>query len=295
MKKKKSFLLQIKGQCNRIFFMDLLLITLGSLFWVISINFLIRPNGFLSGGLTGVAILIDYFIPIPVGAAGFLMNIPIMIWAWRILNRRFVFYTLYSSVVISVLLDVTSGLPGYVGDPFLAAVFAGLIGGIGSGLIIRRRGSGGGVDVVGIIVKKKRGFSVGTVGNIFNITLIAISALIFDIEVAMYTIIFILCTNLAVDKVIAGLSKKYTVMIISKKPDEIKDAIFQHTYRGVTFLQGKGAFSGEEKTVLYCVLNQYDLAALTEILANVDSGALMTATESSDIFERIKRGKRKKC
>lgn len=294
MKKRRSLVTVFKRECNRTVLIDLLLISLGSVLWVLAINGLIRPNGFLSSGLTGLVILFDYFYPLPVGAIVFILNIPILIWAWKVLNRRFVAYTLYSSVLISLLIDLTANMPGYNGDPFLAAVFAGLIGGVGGGVIIRRRGSGGGLDVVGIIIKKKMGYSVGTVGNAFNITLIAVSALIFDLEVAMYTIIFILCTNFAVDKAIAGLSKKYTVMIISQKPDEVKEAIFTHTYRGVTFLHGHGAYSGQEKTVLYCVLNQYDLASLTEALAKVDPGALMTAMESSDIFEKIKKGKPKK-
>ena len=272
---------------SRQFYIDLLLMTLSSLVWALAFNCLIRPNGFLSGGFTGVALIIDYFVPISIGLAVFIMNVPALIWSLKELNKRFMIYTIYCVVLQSLLFDLTAGVPAYSGDPMLAAIFAGLMGGIAGGVIIRQRGSSGGLDIIGIIVKKKFGFSVGTVGNIFNITLILLSSLLFNVEMAMYTIIYILCSNFAVDKTIEGLSKKYTAMILSGKPDEIKQAIYENTYRGLTFLKGEGAFSGTEKTVIYCVLNQFDLAILKDVLYKIDPDVMVTLTESIDIFDRI--------
>ena len=180
-------------------------------------------------------------------------------------------------------------MPSYTNDVLLACIFGGLIAGVGAGLIIRRRGSSGGSDILGIVIKKRYSFSVGTVGIAFNALVIGASVFLYGLEIAMYTLIFIFVCNFATDKTIEGLSKRYTAFIITEKPEEMKKEIFQSVHRGLTFIHGTGAFSGIRRNIIYCVINQYELANLKDILHNVDPNAFMTLTEAKDIYGSFRR------
>lgn len=264
---------------------DLAAITVGSFFWAFALRALIVPNGLLSGGFAGIAIILNNFWPaIPLSIAIYVLNIPALLWALKELNRRFLFYTVFAVTIQALFLALLKNIPYYNGDIMLAAIFAGVLGGIGGGVVIRRSGSSGGTDIIGIIVKKKWGYSVGTVSFVFNIFVLGACAFLYGLEIAMYTIIFIAICSMATDKAIQGISKKYTAMIITRHPDLLKTAIFDRLHRGVTFLHGKGAFSGDQKDIVYCAINQYELAMLKDMLYTIDPDAFMTITETTEIY-----------
>ena len=270
---------------NRGTLMDFLAIILGSALWVFAVDAIVIPNDLLSGGLTGIAIMINYALPVvPVSIMVYALNIPVLLWAIRDITPRFIVYTVFAVTIQSIFLEAFKNLPSYTGDIMLACIFGGLIAGIGAGLIIRYRGSSGGSDVVGIIIKKRFGYSVGTVGNIVNAVIIGLSSILYGLEIAMYTFIFIAVCNLATDKTIEGLSKRYSAMIISEKPRELKDEIFQRVHRGVTFIDGSGAFSGVRRQIIFCVVNQYELATLKEIIHDVDPRAFMSLSETKEVY-----------
>ncbi|HMM06876.1 MAG TPA: YitT family protein [Clostridiales bacterium] len=264
---------------------DLSTIFVGSFLWVVAINALLVPNGLLSSGFTGIAILINNFWPaIPLSVGVYALNIPALLWALKELNKRFLFYTVFAVTVQSLFIQLLENIPTYNGDPMLAAIFAGVLGGIGGGAVIRRSGSSGGTDIIGVIIKKKWGYSIGTVGFIFNIFVLTAGAFLYGLEIAMYTVIFIGISSVATDKAIQGISKRYTAMIITRYPDQMKTAIFDRLHRGVTFLHGKGAFSGDQKDIIYCAINQYELAMLKDLLYTIDPDAFMTITETTEIY-----------
>ncbi|MDO4541505.1 MAG: YitT family protein [Bacillota bacterium] len=265
--------------------LDLLAIALGSSFWVISTICFVMPNSLLSSGLTGIAIMLNYAWPVlPVSAVVYALNIPVLIWARKEINLRFILYTVYAVTLQSIFLEAFKYFPTYTGDTMLACIFGGLIGGVGAGFVIRRRGSGGGSDVIGIVIKKRYGYSVGTVGNIINAFIIGLSSILYGLEIAMYTFIFIGVCNFATDKAIEGLSKRYSAMIVSEKPREMKDEIFQRIHRGVTFIDGSGAFSGVRRQIIFCVVNQYELATLKDIIYEVDPHAFMSLAETKEVY-----------
>lgn len=283
----------MKQYLNHSTFFDLFLITTGNVLVAFSFVVMVVPNGLLSMGFTGIAVILNRYVPmIPISVFYYLMNIPIVIWAFKELNRRFLVYTFYSVTLQMVLMEVFKALPVYIGDLMLVAIFSAVIGGIGSGLIIRRGGSGGGVDIIAIIMKKRRGMSVGTVSMMFNVFVVSLSAVLFGIDIAMYTIIYIAVFSMLTDKSIAGLGKNFTVMIITNEPDELKRAIFDRLHRGVTILRGKSAFSGDQKDILYCAVNQYDLAVLKDMVYTIDPNVFMTIHETTEIYGhfRDKRG-----
>lgn len=276
---------QYQSIFNKNTLFDLTAIAVGSFFWAFALRALIVPNGLLSGGFAGIAIILNNFWPaIPLSIAIYVLNIPVLLWALKELHKRFLFYTIFAVTVQALLLALLKHIPHYSGDIMLAAIFAGVLAGVGSGIIIRRSGSSGGTDIIGIIVKKKWGYSIGTVSFVFNFFVLGVCAFLYGLEIAMYTIIFIAICSMSTDKAIQGISKKYTAMIITLHPEQLKTAIFDRLHRGVTFLHGKGAFSGDQKDIVYCAINQYELAMLKDILYTIDPDAFMTLTETTEIY-----------
>jgi uncharacterized membrane-anchored protein YitT (DUF2179 family) len=271
---------------------DVAMVTIGSVLWVVALVALLVPNALLSLGFTGVAIIINYFLSfLPISVLIYLMNVPCIILAWKELDKRFLFLTLYAVTLQSVLMEVLKNMPSYIGDPMLVAIFAGVLGGLGSGIVIRRGGSGGGTDILGVIVKKRWGYSVGTFSLAFNICVISLGAVLFGLEIAMYTVIFIAVCSFMTDKAIAGMGKKYTVMIVTAYPENVKNAIFDRLHRGVTFLKGKSAFSGDQKDVIYCAINQYELAVLKDMIYTIDPDVFMTISETTEIYGHFRSRK----
>lgn len=282
----------IRKYLDKNFFFDLMIMTIGSIMWVAGVLAFTVPNGLLSVGFTGVCMILNHFVPsIPISISVFVMNIPCLFWAFKELNKRFLFWTIYTVTLQSILLEAMKTMPTYTGDVLLAAIFAGVIGGFGAGLIIRRGGSGGGSEIIGIIIKKKLGYSVGTVGMVLNVCIVCCCAFIFSAEAAMYTIVFIALCSIMTDKAIAGLGKKYTAMIVTESPQKMKDAIFDRLHRGVTFLNGRSAFSGDRRDVIYCAINQYELATLKDMIYNIDPHVFMTITETTEIYGHFRSKK----
>ncbi len=268
---------------------ELLFIALGSLFWVFALNVFIIPNELLSGGITGIALIINHYWQISVALLVFTLNIPVLILALKELDKHFFFYTIYAVCLQAILLEATKGLPAYHGDILLVCIFGGIISGIGCGIVIRQRGSSGGLDIIGIVIKKHFCYSVGTANLVVNCVIIGISALLFGLDIALYTIIYIASTNLALDKIIEGLSKNYTAMIVSNEPEAIRKEIFQRIHRGITYLHGEGGFSQQEKSVIFCVVNQFELATLKTLLEETDPEAFMTLSETTEVLGRFKK------
>lgn len=267
-------------------FFDIILIILGSAFIALSFNVFIIPNNLVSGGVGGLAIITNHFTNWSVGLLIFLYNIPIMIWARKSLNLRFIVYTIIAVILQSIFLDIITPKP-YTNDILLASIIGGILIGVGGGVIIRQFGSSGGIDVIGIVLRKKLGISIGTISSITNLIIIALAALIFGLEPAMYTIISILIMGFAIDLVQEGLNKKHTAMIVSNHSQEIKEAIISQLNRGVTLMHGRGGFENTEKDILFCVVNQFELVRLKELILSVDDAAFMTFSEATEVLGRF--------
>ncbi|MEE0776459.1 MAG: YitT family protein [Bacillota bacterium] len=277
---------------NRATLLDLLTILCGVTLYSLVIDVFILPNDLLAAGFTGIAIVVHHFIPaLPVSLSVYVINIPIILWARKEIDTRFILYTIFAVTVQSLSMELFDGIYAYTNDVFMACLFGGILAGFGTGLVIRRRGSGGGLDILCIVFKKRYGISVGTVGIAFNIIVIGLSSLIYGLELAMYTLCFIAISYVATDKAIDGFSKRYTALIVTQYPHAMKDAIIQRLHRGVTFIYGEGGFSGLKRELLYCVVNQYEMAALKKILEEIDVNAFMTLMETREIYGRFhKRG-----
>lgn len=168
-------------------------------------------------------------------------------------------------------------------DIFLASVFSGVISGLGSGIFFKSGASAGGTDIISMIMKKKRNLSVGTVSFVCNLAVLSLSLILFDLKIALYTSISMWVSGKITDQVIEGLNRNKAVTIVSEKNIEISERIMKELNRGVTLLEGFGAYSKSEKKVVNCVVSHFEIVKLKELVFEVDPNAFMFFTETTEV------------
>lgn len=263
---------------------NLLLITAGSLLCAAAINGIIVPRQFLSGGISGLAIFIYYILPVmPLGFLYFLLNIPLFVLGWLYVGRRFFFYSLAGMVIFSlVILIRVPAIP--IHDPLLSALAAGIITGIGSGVILRSLGSAGGLDILSVILLKKLSIRVGTTVMGFNLLLLTAGLFRFSVEVVLYTMVYMFVTSQLINLVVTGLNQRKAVMIISPKWEQIAAEIMDRMQRGVTIVNGEGGYTGQELRILYSVITFQELSRFKEMIRQVDPYAFVVVTETLEVM-----------
>ena len=200
------------------------------------------------------------------------------------IGKNFAISTLFALTSLSIWVSVLLPIPGFTNDVFLAAIFGGIILGIGVGLIIRYGGSLDGTEIVAIILDKRTGFSVGEIIMFFNIFIIGSAGLVFSWDKAMYSLIAYFVAYKLIDITIEGLDESKGVMIVSDHPHEIAEVLMARLGRGVTILHGQGAYTGEAKQVLYSVITRLEIAKLKIIIQEIDENAFVTINEVHDVM-----------
>ena len=253
-------------------------ITFGALLTAISINLFLVPLQFVTGGISGLALLIHYVAPIPIWAWILLFNAPVFVAGFLILGRGFLVASFYGTLALTLFVYLTEPLAQLkiMADPMLAAIFGGVVSEVGIGITLRLNGSLGGTDIIGAIVKKLWSINVGTTIFTSNALIIIAAGFIFGTEVAAFALINIFVEALLIDKTMKGFDTSQALMIISSKPEEIADYIMKHINRGVTFLQGEGAYQGRHVKVLYCVVSLRQVARVKLFVKQIDPAAFMT-------------------
>lgn len=265
--------------------LNLITIVLGAFLVAASLNVLLIPYGLLTGGVAGLALVILYTFKIPVFITIFLLNIPIFWLGAREISWQFLWYSLAGALLLVLLLPATEGLiPPPQVDLILAAIFGGAVHGIGLGMVFRGRGSTGGTDIIAVILRKKKNMGIGEVGFYSNLLVIGISLALFPLNIALYSILAIYMAGKMTDMVITGINTQKSVIIISNKPFEIGNRIINEMHRGVTYLAGIGAFTREEKTVVNCVTNRFEIAKLKGIVSETDPGAFVYIYDASEVL-----------
>ena len=207
--------------CSRIA-ANLGLIVLGSIIYVVGIKSVLMPAGFLSGGLVGITMILHYlWDSVDMGLVYFLLNIPLFLLGWFSIGRRFMQYTFAGIALFSLCTDLIDPMALHLEDPILAALLAGVICGAGGGIILRSLGSAGGLDILAVYLQKKAGLRVGTVYVLSNVLVLAAGAYLFDLEKALYSVIFVFISGKVVDAVMAGFNKRKSVLIVSDHSNAI--------------------------------------------------------------------------
>jgi uncharacterized membrane-anchored protein YitT (DUF2179 family) len=259
-------------------------VALGAWIVALSLNYFIVPNRIVDGGVTGIAIIIHYVTNLPTGWMVLILNVPIFLMGLKKMGGRFLLLSVVGVVTVSIAMEITTGVKPVTENYLLAAIFGGLLSGIGMGLIFRSQGSMGGTDIIALIINRRLNFSVGQLLLAIDAIIFLAAAVLFSPESAMYAIIYMFVATRVVDFVQEGLSHSKAAIIISSTPDEIARDIMSILERGVTFLHGSGAYSGEEKKVIYCVVSRTELARVKEIVRNNDPDAFIALSEAPEVL-----------
>lgn len=265
-------------------FWNLCLIALGSALCAVAINGVLIPRQFLSGGFTGLALIIHYLSPaFPLGGVYFVLNIPNFAFGWKFVGARFFMYSVAGMFIFSAALQVVH-VPLPVYDQLLSALLAGIIVGVGSGIILKSLGSAGGSDILSVILLKIFSIRLGSTILAFNCIILVASALLFSLEKALYTLVYLYITSSMVNLVVTGLSQRKAVYIISPKWKEISQRIMEEIQRGVTIIKGQGGFSGQEQQILYTVITFQELSRLKKMVRNEDPEAFVVVSETLEVM-----------
>ena len=265
-------------------FWNLFLIAVGSIICAVAVNAILVPLQFFGAGFTGITLLIHYLIPAaPVSILYFLLNIPIYGMGWKYVGRRFFLYSIPGMIFFSIALEYVH-MPLPVNDKILAAILAGIIMGMGSGIILRSLGSAGGLDILSVIFIKLFSIRLGSTILGFNVVVLVAGALLFSLERALYTLIYIFINAHVVNLVVTGLSQRKSLFIISTQWERISKEILEITRKGVTILNGQGAYSGKEQNVLYSVITFRQLSRIKKAVREIDPNSIVIINDTLEVM-----------
>jgi uncharacterized membrane-anchored protein YitT (DUF2179 family) len=254
---------------------NIFLLTVGSFFVAMSIKTVAVPHGFVTGGVSGIALLIYYFSDVLTpGLWLFVLNIPIAVIGWLMISGRFVLYTAYGMCAITTFMEIiTFTLP--VHDNLLAAIAGGALLGAGAGISMRSLGSSGGLDILGILLHQRYGFRIGQVSFVFNAALFTVSFTLLNTDMVLYSLIMVFVTSQIMDYVLSMFNQRKLVFIVSDHAQIISDAIIKEANRGVTLLDGRGGYTGQPKQVVMTVVNNVQQKKLEELIFTLDPEAFV--------------------
>lgn len=266
---------------------DVLFDLLGGSAYSAGIVCFLSPAQIAPGGISGISVILNHLFGAPIGTVTLLLNLPLLLLAWRFLGRVFALKTLKSVLIQAVITDAFSVfMPVYQGDFILAAVFGGVCMGTGLALIFMRGSTTGGTDIISRLIQLRyRHISIGRLILQVDMVVVAASMLVFkNIEVGLYAMMTIFTSTKIVDSVLFGLYTGKLVLIVSGKNREICREITEKLGRGATFLRGEGGYSGEEKQVLLCAIRPPEYHRMQEIVRKIDPDGFVITVQASEIL-----------
>lgn len=256
----------------------------GTFLYVLAMNMFITPANLYAGGITGIAQIITTFmssgfgIDISLGMLIFILNVPILYLAWRSIGKRFAILSILA-VCLQFLMFELVPVGHFSDDILLNAVFGGVLIGIGAGMILKIGASTGGMDIISQYISMKLNGSVGKYSFGINVIIILIAGFTQSWETALYTIISIYITAVLVDR-IHTIHQNLTLYIVTSQEDEMIKAINSNLFRGITVLEGRGAYTKNSKSVLMIVLSSYELYEILSVIKAVDEHAFTNVVRS---------------
>lgn len=263
-----------------------LMTILGCLFISLAINCFYVQQNFLSGGLSGLAMIFYYLFKLPIGIMNFAFNIPLFFLAYRFLGWDFLKKTVFGAVVLSLAIDSTNffNTTTYVTNPLLSAIAGGALAGFGHSLLYKEGCSSGGGDIIAYLVNKFYGISVGACNMLINFGVMFFAAFLFGIEPVLYSCIAFFASFKATTTFVTGFDFKREFIIISEKPEEMATAIINSIGRGVTYLHGTGAYTGKQRKIIFVVVKLRQVAEIKSIIAAIDPGAFVIISDTMDVM-----------
>ncbi|MBP1932053.1 YitT family protein [Ammoniphilus resinae] len=258
-------------------------IFIGAVFLSVGLEIFLVPNNIIDGGIVGISIILSHLSGWKIGLFLFFLNLPFLLLGYKQIGKTFALSTLFGVTVMSIATTLLHPVPVFTHDPLLASVFGGIILGIGVGLVIRYGGSLDGTEIIAILFNKKTPFSVGEIVMFFNLFILGSAGFVFGWDHAMYSLIAYYIAYKMIDITIEGFDESKSVWIISDYHQGIGDAILARLGRGVTYLDGEGGYSGDEKKVIFCVITRLEQAKLKYLVEEIDPSAFLAIGNIHDI------------
>ncbi|WP_108026479.1 YitT family protein [Melghirimyces profundicolus] len=259
------------------------MILVGAMLVAVGLEIFLVPNRVIDGGIVGVAIILSHLTQITLGLFLFFLNLPFFFLGYKQIGKTFAFSTLFGVSVLSVGTYLLHSAEPVTNDPLLAAVFGGVILGIGVGLVIRYGGSLDGTEILAIMFNKRLPLSVGETVMFMNLFILGSAGFVFGWDRAMYSLMAYFIAFRMIDLTIEGFDETKSVWIISDQHEEIGDALLHRLGRGVTYLQGEGAYTGDDKKVIFCIVTRLEEAKLKSIVEDIDPGAFLAIGDIHDV------------
>lgn len=276
---------------SRPWYVDYLFIFMGTGIMALAIQCIFEPIGLVTGGFSGIAIIIRKMTAgiveggVPLWLTNLALNVPVFIAALIIKGRKFLGRTVIGTVLLSFWLYVIPQVDLTQGDYMLSAVFGGVITGIGIGFVLLAKATTGGTDMVSALIQKYvRHYSVVQILQVIDGMVVLAGLYVFGLKPALYAIVAIFITSKVSDALMEGMKYSKAAFIITDCYKEIADAIMTQLDRGLTGLDATGMYSGDKKTVLYCVVSKKEIVELKDIVAKIDPKAFVIVTDAREVF-----------
>lgn len=281
---------------NKLQLVNILMLTLAGIVNAFGITIFLMPVKLYDSGISGTSMLLDQLTPTYLTLSLFLivLNIPIFLFGLKKQGWRFTIYAIYVVYIYSVSswlitdilpIDVSLASPLAGTDLLLCALFGGVISGIGSGLAIRFGGAMDGIEVMAVIFAKRLGMTVGTFVMIYNVILYIICGIVLDSWILpLYSIVTYIAALKTIDYIVDGIDRAKCAIIITEKPEEIGTKLIDIFGSGVTYLDAKGGYSNKSKSMIYFIINRYQVVKMKELVHEIDHQAYITISEVADVF-----------
>lgn len=276
---------------SRPWYLDFLFIVLGTGIMALAIQCIFEPIGLVTGGFTGIAIIIRKVTAglveggIPLWLTNIVLNIPVFLFALKIKGKRFIGRTVIGTVLLSFWLYIIPQVDLTQGDYMLSAIFGGVITGIGIGFVLLAKATTGGTDMVSVLIQHKvRHYSVVQILQVIDGAVVLAGLYVFGLKPALYAVVAIFITSKVSDALMEGMKYSKAAFIITDRYQEVADAIMTKLDRGLTGLDATGMYSGDKKTVLYCVVSKKEIVDLKDIVAEIDTKAFVIVTDAREVL-----------
>lgn len=260
-----------------------LFLALGAAIAAFAIEEFLVPNTILDGGVIGVGIMLEHLFGIPLSLLTVLLNAPFVIYGGFKLGRSFTVKAVFSMAVFSVCVELFSGWANATSETLLAVCFGGVLLGLGVGIVIRNGGCLDGTEAMAIILSRRTTLAVGEMVLGMNIVIYGVAGILFGLDRAMYSLLTYFITSKVLDMVESSMNQAKAALIITDDEREISQRIYDQMGRTVTIMDGEGLVSGSKK-VLYCVITQYEMRQLREVVGSVDASAFVSILDVSEII-----------
>lgn len=272
--KGNNFLSQLK---------NIIFLTVGAMITAFALESFLVPNNIIDGGVIGISMIASHITKWNLGLLILILNTPFIIMAFKKMGGKFVVQTAFANIILAVFLNIFHHYK-VTHDLLLATVFGGIILGLGVGIILKHEGSLDGTEMLSLVVSKKLGVSVGEFIMGINVFIYLAAGKVFSWESAMYSIMTYFIASKVIDTVMEGFNSSKSVRIISDNASAIGEQLIERLDISVTYLQGIGGYTGQDKDLIYCVISRLELPKMIDIIKEIDPKAFVSVVDVHEVY-----------